>query len=147
MNYRGVYVARMDAVSVAHARALVQIDGAATHSFEVIRAWVTFNSITSTVLDVAMSLRTTAGTKTSFTPIRLNGHPTALAGAGTNASVDSTAGDVLWREYNNYLAGWQYLPLPEERIIVPPSGRLAIYLATAPSAVTITAGIVWGEIA
>lgn len=145
-NYSGVYVARLDAVSIAHGRAIVQINLAAGFIGEILRAWVSFSAATSVATEVGISRRSTAGTVTSFTPIKLQGGAATTATAGVNASVDSTQTDVLFREFCNQQGNWLYLPVPEERISIPPSGRVALYFPTAPSAVTVSAGIVWGEI-
>lgn len=145
-NYSGVYVARLDNVSINHGRALVQINLAAGFVAEILRAWVSFSATTSVATEVAIGRRTTAGTVTSFTPVQLQGGAATTATAGVNASVDSTAGAVLWREFCNQQGNWLYLPVPEERISIPPSGRVALYFPTAPSAVNVSAGIVWGEI-
>jgi hypothetical protein len=143
-----MYVARLDATAVSTARTLVQLNAPSSATLEIIRAWVQFASTTSTVIDVRAKRVSTAGTGTSFTPVQLNGRTLAAGATATvNHTAEGTIGDVLWRETVNYLSGWLYLPVPEERWTVPPSGRLAIDLPSAPGAsVTITAGIVWHSI-
>ena len=147
-NYSGIYVARMDAVSVTIAKTLVGINAPAGKICEIIRAWVDFSSTTSTVIDVRLKRHTAAGTSTAFTPLLLHpGDIAAGATAGINYTAEGTLGDILLRNTVNYLNGFLYLPVPEERLIVGPSGRFGIELPTAPgAAVTITAGIIWGEI-
>jgi hypothetical protein len=147
MAYKGIYVARHDATSVSGAITLVQINAPATAAIEVLRAWCTFASTTSTAIGVRLARRSTAGTGSSFTAIVLNG---AAAFSGTctyNHTAEGTLGDSIIREQVNYLNGFLYLPVPEERIIVPPSGRISLGFPSAPgAAVTVTAGIVFGTI-
>jgi hypothetical protein len=141
----GVFMAEMRQVSVTIAKTLVQIDAPATKTIEIIRAEVSFSSIASTAIEVGLKKVTTAGTKTGFTPIRLQG-AAAAASAGTNNTVEGTSGDLLMQWYVNYLSGLVYFPAPEERIILAPSERIALYLPSAPGAgITIDAFIVWGE--
>jgi hypothetical protein len=141
----GVYVARMDNISISAARTLVQVNAPATSSLEILRAWVSFNSVTSTAIEVRLKRVTTAGTGTSFTAIQLSGQADAFDGTCTNNhTAEGTLGDELIREFINYLNGFIYLPIPEERIVVPPSARIALDLPTAPgAAVNISAGIVF----
>jgi len=147
MGYSGIYVARFDAISISTARTMVQVNAPATAILEIIRMWVSFSATTSLATEIGVKRVTTAGTNTSFTPIKL--HPadaTSGATAGVNATAEGTIGDVIWREFVNQQSGWVYLPVPEERIVVGPSGRIALYLPTAPAAVTVSAGIIWGEL-
>ncbi|MGH2625671.1 MAG: hypothetical protein ACRDHY_03345, partial [Anaerolineales bacterium] len=56
-------------------------------------------------------------------------------------------GDPLIDEGFNWLNGWLWVPAPEERIWVPPSGRIVLKLPVAPSpAVTTSAGLILGEV-
>lgn len=147
-NPSGIYVARLDAVSVAAARTLVQLNAPATRVLEVIRAWVQFDTTTSGSQDIRLKRVTTAGTGTAFAPILLRPADAAAATTvTTNHTAEGTLGAELWREEVNVLNGFLWLPVPEERIIVGPSGRLALDLPVAPAAaVVVTAGIVWAEI-
>lgn len=146
MAYSGIYVARFDATAISTARTMVQVNAAATRALEIIRVWVSFSTTTSTATEIRLKQITTAGTGTTFTPIRLAGESTATAGATNNHTAEGTLGDVYIREYVNQLNGYLYLPVPEERVIVAPSGRFAVEFPTAPASVTVSAGIVWGEL-
>ena len=60
-------------------------------------------------------------------------------------------GPLLWRDSQNVLNGWHYLPTPETRPIISPttseSGRLAVKLDAAPgSALTFSGYMVLEEI-
>lgn len=148
MQFRGVYVVRLDAVSVSAARTLIQVSAAAATPLVLLRGWCSFASNVNTQIELRLKKVTTAGTGTSFTLIRLNGHTTPGASASVNHTAEGTLGDTLWREYANYVGpGWQYLPVPEERITVAGGERLALDLPTAPgAAVTISAGLVVAEL-
>ncbi len=147
-NFTGVYIARMDNVAISTARTMIQINAPATRAVEIIRAYVTFNSTTSTAIEARLKRVTTAGTGTAEAEESLiAGSVAAAATATTNHTAEGTLGDELIREWVNYLNGFKYLPVPEERITIAPSGRLAMDFPTAPgAAVNITAGIIWGEI-
>ncbi len=145
MNYSGLYIARMDAVSVSAARTLVQINNAATTTLEIIRMVITASTTTSAALDVLVKRVTTAGTGTSFTAIELRPIDSAFGGTcTTNHTAEGTAGDTILREYFNALNGWLYLPVPEERIVIPPSERFALAFGAAPAATTFSAAITFG---
>jgi hypothetical protein len=93
------------------------------------------NSEVSTQEEFEILRQTTAGTGgASVTPAALNGGAAATGtalSASTAWSVEPTAGTSLVRDVWNIVSGQIELPLPEERIIVPPSGRIAIRLPTA----------------
>lgn len=147
MAYSGVYLAALRQTSISVAKSLVQVDAPSTKSIEIIRVEVSFSSVTSTSLEVRLKKVTTAGTKTSFTPIRLSGAASAAATAGNNNTAEGTLGDVFLQDYINYLSGLVYLPVPEERIQLAPSERFAVDFPSAPgAAVTVDAFIVWGEL-
>lgn len=143
-----IYVAHLDNVSVSAAITLVQVNAPSTAILKIHEAWVNFNSVVSAAIRVQLLRVTTAGTGSSFTPIQLRGRTLAAgASASNNHSAEGTAGDILRQEIANYLTGFRYLPTPEAAIVVPPSGRIALKLPTAPgAAVNITAGIIWEEI-
>ena len=144
----GIYVARLDAVVISTAITLIQVNAPATAALEIIRVWVGQTlSETSTQESIQILRTTTAGTGTSFTPILLRpGDAAAGATATTNHSGEGSAGDSLLREGFNILNGWLYLPVPEERIIVAPSGRIALKFPVAPASATWQAGIIWREL-
>lgn len=144
-NYSGVYIARLDATVVSTARTLVQINLPATRTAEIIRMWVTQTlSEISTQEEIQVLVVTTAGTGTSFTPVLIRGAATS-ATATNNHTAEGTASTVYIREGFNILSGWLYLPVPEERIQIAPSGRLALRFPVAPASATWSAGIIWGE--
>lgn len=146
-NFTGVYTALQPNIAITGAVTLVQVNGPSDAAVEILRAWVTFNSTTSTMIEVGLKTVSTAGTATTVTP----GIHTGAAFGGTASRTHTAEGtlvdDDYPREFVNYLNGFLYLPTPEERIRIAPSGRLALYLPTAPGAsVNITAGITFAEL-
>jgi len=128
----------MDAISVTVAKDLMRISAASTRV--CILHSVTITQDTSEVseqLPFQIERVSTDGTGTTVTPEKLGGvGDAAFAGTSTvNLTVDATiTGVPLHREAVNMLNGWYYRPTPEERISIPPSGRLVLRLETAPGA-------------
>lgn len=148
-----VYSVRMDRVSVTGAITLVQLLAGSASILRVIKAWVGQSNQTSSAMQTIQILRkSAAATVTSFTPLLIDPGDSAsnmvssTSGTGTNASAEGTDGNVLVTDAFNVLNGWLYVPVPEERIIVPPSGILALKFPVAPgSAMTVSAGFLVGE--
>lgn len=143
-QYLGVYSVLMQDVSVSTLRTLCQVNAGADQPFEIIRAWVTFDSIVSTSVEIGMKTVSTAGTATAFT---MEPHREGVAFAGTastNHTAEGTLVDEVFAEHVNHLAGFRYLPVPEERFRAVGSERYALYFVTAPAAVSVNAGIVIG---
>ena len=102
----------------------------------------------STAIRVRVAKRTTAGTGTSFTLVRLAGAPSPAGSASNNHTAEGTLGDVLFDDFVNYVAPGQpyILPIPEGRIVLAPSERISIDFPSAPgAAVTVSAHIMIGE--
>lgn len=76
--------------------------------------------------------RTTDGNGGTATEVPLRGTAAAVGTVvETLATTPGTAGDVLLAWYWSQLSPLVYLPTPETRIVVPPSGRIALNLQTA----------------
>lgn len=98
-------------------------------------------STTSEILRLSILRKSAAATVTSATPLLLNSNnPTSLAvggtsATGTSASAEGTDGDILEDDdWDVASASWSYLPVPEDRIWVPPSGIVGLKLQTSPGA-------------
>jgi hypothetical protein len=143
----GVYSTKLDATVVATARTLVQYNASATNIGVVLRAWVSQNlSETSTQEEVEIQRVTTAGTGTAGNLRALATYGAALGTTTVNHTAEGTAGDSLIREGFNILNGWLWVPTPEERIVVPPSGRVVLKFPVAPASATWSAGLVVAEL-
>lgn len=108
-------------------------------------------STTSAMARLLFSTRDTAGTltTTSVTPVStsLGGPASGLAGntsviggtgrIGINSSADSGGAYTNhWANAPNVLSGYLYLPVPEERIVIPPSTVWCVRFAAAPASTT-----------
>ena len=137
----------MDGIAISTARTMVQVNAGSTAALEIIRATVSFNSTTSSAQEVGLKRISTAGTGTSATPTQINTGRSVAATATVNHTAEGTLDVVLMREWINALAGWTYLPVPEERVLLAPSARIALYFPTAPgSSITVNATLLFGEI-
>ena len=143
----GVYSVEMPATVVSTARTLVQYNAAATNIAVVLRAWISQTlSETSTQEEAELLRVTTAGTGTGTANARQLAAYGTLAGSVTmNHSAEGTAGDSIIREGFNILNGWLWVPTPEERVVIPPSGRIALKFPAAPASATWSAGLVIAE--
>lgn len=103
---------------------------------------------TSAQVRLLFSTRDTAGTltTTSVTPVNvalggpisgLVGNTSVIGGAGRigiNSSADSGGTYTNhWAAAPNQLNGYMYLPVPEERILIPPSTVWCVRFAAAPT--------------
>ena len=50
-----------------------------------------------------------------------------------NDTTQGTEGNQIFADSFNVMAGWQWIPTPEMRPHIPPSGRLTVELQTAPA--------------
>ncbi len=144
-----VYTITMEAQPVTLAATLIQINAASNRMLVLLYAEVTQEvSETSEQLAVQILKVTTAGTGTAATPRPVEENQGAAGfTATTDHTVEGTASTVLRRTGGNILNGWIYQPVPESRLWVPVSGRLAIRLPTAPGAsLTMSAYAEVGEV-
>jgi|SRR5712691_329802 len=149
-----IYSVNMNAVAVTAAITLVQIKAGASSLVKIVRAWCSQSNITTSGMQrIQIVRKSAAATVTSFTPLLINCSDDVAAKAvggtsstGTNASAEGTDTDVDYPDAFNLLNGWLWIPTPEERIIVPPAGFIALKLPAAPAAsTTISAGFWFGE--
>jgi len=148
------YKVTLDNVAVTTIKTLIQLKAGTTVPLVLLRAWCSQNSLTSSAMQrIQIVRKIAAATVTSATPLLLDpGDSTSAAvggtsATGTNASAEGTDGDILYHDNFNVLNGFLWVPVPEERIIIPPGGIVGLKLADAPgSSMTTSAGLVWGEI-
>lgn len=148
-----VYSVRMNKVAVTGAITLVQLKAGSSSICRILRAWCSqFNQTSSVMQDILILRKSAAATVTSFTPVLIDPGDAAANAAGgtsatgTNASAEGTDGDILVADNFNVLNGWLWVPTPEERIIVPPSGIVGLKFPDAPgSSMTVSAGFLFGE--
>jgi hypothetical protein len=143
------YSVLMDAATISAADDLVRISAPADAILVIHEVIVTQDaSETSEQLPLQLQRASTDGTGSSYTAKLLEGSDAAFGGTAVHTlTVDTTPGDILWRKSENVLNGWHYLPTPETRIVIPPSGRFVVRLDGAPSAaLTMTATVIFEEI-
>jgi hypothetical protein len=122
---------------------VIEFTAPATKSVIVTRAWISQRSnTTSAQQPVQILRRSTASTNVGTAVLNpLDAGDTAFGGtARALATTLGTAGVVLNSDTFNWQNGWLWLPVPEERIIVPGGGILSLHLPVAPAALTISCG-------
>jgi hypothetical protein len=115
----------------------------------VTRAWIgQSGSVTSEQARVLLQRASDTQTGTAETPQALEvGDPAATFTAATlTADHALTAEPVADRPFN-WVSGDEWVYAPEERVWVPPSGRLVLRLAASPAASkTVSAGLIVIEV-
>lgn len=136
MAYGRVYTALMTGASISAAKDIMRLSASSgqillIHQVDVTQA----TSETDEQIEVILQRASTDGTGTTTTIVpHQEGDPTFGGTCVHNLTADTTAGAVLHREGFNIKAGFFWLPPPELRIVVAPSGRFVVRLPTAPSA-------------
>lgn len=141
-----VYTLRQSS-TVSTAITVLQLKAGANNGFVIIRASLTqYGSTTSaqeTISIVRKSGAATVTTAVAGTTLlsRDPNQATASLSLGTSATGvtatgEGTDGDVILQEGFNVLNGWLYIPVPEERIYVPPAGIIGLKFLTAPASQT-----------
>ena len=131
-------------LTTAAAISLLQVATSATRGVEILRASLTQRgSVTSVQEKIALVRKSAAATVTAAAiGTTLNkGNPNdqspslqlGVALTGTTATVEGTNTDITLEEGFNVLAGWLYLPVPEERISIPAASFLAMTFLAAPA--------------
>lgn len=157
MTNSRVYTVSMTRTAIPNAATtLIQILAGATVPLQLIRALVAQTaSLVSTQVPVQISRKSAAATVSSYTP-KKNGPSTDPAAAavgginktGTLATVEGTDGDILVQDVWNFLNGWLWVPTsPKEYKYVDATGIIALVLPVAVGTPTITADLVFEELA
>lgn len=144
------YSVVMAGTSITAAKDLLRLSASSGTILEILRIEVTQSSSTTSAQNALSIYRASTdgtGTSASARPYQA-GDPTFAGTAVVNLSADTTKSptEPLWRSGQNVLNGWLWHPVPEERIIVPPSGRLAVRLENSPGTLTMTCTCVFMEI-
>lgn len=137
------YTVGVNAVAVTTAKDLIRISAPATMVLCVTRAWVTQSgNVTSEQARAIIQRASDAQSGTTETPDKLEvGDPAATFTCESITTDHTLTANPLEDEGFNWVSGFLWVPAPEERIWVPPSGRLVLRLPIAPSASkTVSAG-------
>jgi hypothetical protein len=149
-----MYTAVMDAQAVAAVCELFFIAAPADAVVVVHEIVVTQDAAETSEqlpLNVFRTATDQAAKGSANTPAPLQAGDAAFGGTvRTNiliAETFATETTMLLRQSQNVLNGWQILPTPECRIVLSPSGRLAVKLDAAPAAsINISGYVVFEEI-
>jgi hypothetical protein len=129
-------------------------------NIEILRAWIGQQaSEASDQLGIILGTKVSAfGTYTSTTPVghfaggRVSGITGATTGAegtsGTDASAEGAGAvtPIIYDGFNN-LTGWLWVPVPEERIILPADTAIVLKIVGTPAALgNWSAGITYHEL-
>lgn len=128
----------MDKQTVSTAITVLELTAASGQPLEIMRAWATQVSVTTSAqCDVAVLRKTgtITGTASPPSPVELGGGGDSSASFTVKhiATGEGTDGDILYGEGVNSLNGFLWVPTPEERPIVPGSGIIALKFITAPT--------------
>src|SRR5690242_10842975 len=153
-----VYVFSRQTVAIPNAiTTILQIKAGAAKPIEILRAWASqVSSTTSTQVQIGLVRLSVAGTVTAAVAADVkvtnpsdgaSGVQLGTSATGYLATAEGTVSDMTYPDNFNILNGWLYLPVPEERIIVPGAGLLALKFLAAPGgAWNWSAGIVFREL-
>lgn len=139
----------MSAQTVSTAITILEITAPSTNALIIHRAWIFAATTTAGVVEVQLLRKSAActGTASPPTPAPLDASAASGATVRWKATAEGTAGNILYDSGMRLDGGeWVYLPVPEERIIVPPSGIIALKFATAPASTNFSAGIIYEEL-
>lgn len=151
------YVLTNNGVTISTAISALQLKAGTNGPIEILRVWATqASSTTSAQCSAALVRKTAAATVTAAsagtTLTKQNPvNPTADASLGTSASgitasAEGTDGEIAHVEGFNVLSGFNWLPTPEERIIVPQGGIIALKFLDAPVSAKWYCGIHFREL-
>jgi hypothetical protein len=138
---QGVYKLTGTIASVTTAKTLAYIETHATKPIEIYSARVTCeNEDTSEQIYVELNRITTLGTPTATTDIPKPTEESSAAYGGV-CKVNVTASEPTYDDITdaiaaggaNKLGGWEYVPLPEERVIVAAADDVGLRLVDAIS--------------
>ena len=143
-----VYTVRQTG-TIATAITIIQVIASATKPLVLVRAWVE-ESASATAAQAAVEIvrKSAAGTSTAaVTPVpQRPSQGTASFTAGHIGTAEGTVTDTIIQEGFNVVNGWLYLPTPDEQIVVPSAGILAVRFAAAPATQTWRYGMTVVEI-
>lgn len=134
--------------TVSTAITVLQLTAPSTMNLEILRVWIEQSSSTTSAMTDAELVRKTATITggTSITPVKMiPGDPSPTTTALRTATGEGTDGDVLMAESFNILNGWLWIPTPDERPWVAPSGLIALKFTAAPTSATYRYGITFEE--
>jgi hypothetical protein len=146
---RGFYSVHGDAQTISTAITILEVAAPSTAALKILRAWVSGNTTTAGAARIRILRKSGTITGTASPPSAIPLDASATSGATIKwiATGEGTDGNVVIEEVFRLDGGtWLYLPVPEERIIVPPSGIVALKFAAAPASTAFSFGFVYEEL-
>lgn len=143
------YSVQVNAAAVTTAKDLIRITAPSTMLLCVLRAWCgQSGNNTSEQSRLIVQRASDSQSGTGETPGALEaGDPAATFTCQTLTADHTLTGDPILDRAFNWVSGDEWVPAPEERIWVPPSAKLVLRLALAPSASkTVSAGLIVAEV-
>lgn len=143
-----IYTAPITRVAYSTARTILQLNAPSDAVCVIHEIHVGFVTVVSASEAIELKRVSTAGTGTGVTEVK---HELGFAAPGSTVTEDHTAEgslvDTIFEMSFNTLNGFHYIPIPEARIVISPSGRFAFGFGTAPgSSISLDGYMVWEEI-
>lgn len=143
-----MYAAVFEQVSVAAIQDLFEIVAPSTASVVIHGCYISQSaSETSEQLPILVHRASTSGSGGSTptpSPLQVGG-AAAESTVEANNTTQGTEGTFIHAEGFNVLNGWMWMPTPECRPVLSPTGRLVIELQVAPSAALTMNGVLLFE--
>ena len=143
-----MYAAVFEEVAVSAIQDLFEIVAPATGSVIIHGCYISQSvSETSEQLPILVHRASTSGSGGSTptpSPLQVGG-AAAESTVEANNTTQGTEGAFIHAESFNVLNGWVWMPTPECRPVLSPSGRLVIELQTAPAAALTMNGVLLFE--
>ncbi len=135
---------------------LLQIKAPANDTLEILRASLTQRSVQADDnFDVSLLEKTVAATVTAASAGDPSNHvigaanskvQVGTAATGHTGSAEGTDGNIVPREGVSVLAGWQWIPTPEERIYLGGGKIIALKLNQTVTSIDLIASITYREL-
>lgn len=146
---RGKYSVNTGNQTISTAITILEVTAPSTAVLIIYRAWCFANTTTAGAarLQLLRKTGTITGTATPPTPVALDASATTGVTVKWKATAEGTDGNVIYESGFRLDGGeWLYLPVPEERVIVPPSGIIALKFPAAPTSSAFSYGLIWEEV-
>lgn len=151
-----VYTTYFDNVSISAVQDVFSLKAGAANGLEVHQIDLTAGGVTSPA-EIRLRLKVlpatvtqgTGGTVPTISPTDSGDTKAATAVAHANDTTQATTGGtakILEAHQWNVLLNWQWLPPPEDRIIVQAAEGFVLDFPAAPSATSVSGTIKWKEI-
>lgn len=137
---QGVYRAGARIDGVTTAKTLMYITTPSNAIIEILRATVTaIDDVTNEQLVVELNRIATLGTPTATTTVTPKPTEELTTAFGGTVKADVTASEPTYDSAGseiaaygaNKLAGWEFVPLPEERPVIKPSDTVGLHMLEA----------------